>query len=53
MTKKDKAESELLHSFRVASIVFKDLRKPVSHSQHESTSKELFETLQCKPFQFW
>jgi hypothetical protein len=25
----------------------------VSHSQHEITSKELFKTLQCKPFQFW
>jgi hypothetical protein len=31
-------------------IVFKDLHKLVSHSQQESTRKELFQTLQDKSF---
>jgi hypothetical protein len=38
-------------------IVFKDLQKLVSHSQHqlqkENTSKELFQRLQDKPFWIW
>ncbi|MFL6358547.1 MAG: hypothetical protein ACJ72V_04275 [Nitrososphaeraceae archaeon] len=34
-------------------IVFKDLQKLVSHSQQESTHKELFQRLQGKPFWIW
>jgi hypothetical protein len=36
-------------------IVFKDLQKLVSHSQREAntTSKELFQRLQGKPFWIW
>jgi hypothetical protein len=37
----------------VATIVFKDLQKLVSHSQQENTRKELFERLQGKPFWIW
>ena len=34
-------------------IVFKDLRKLVSHSQYENTHKELLQRLQNKPFWIW
>ena len=34
----------------MATIVFKDLHKLVSHSQQKNTRKELFERLQDKPF---
>jgi hypothetical protein len=37
----------------MATIVFKDLHKLVSHSQQEKTHKQLFERLQGKPFWIW
>jgi hypothetical protein len=50
---KNKADSQILHSFKMATIVFKDLHNLVSHSQQEKTHKQLFERLQGKPFWIW
>ena len=52
LTKKDKANFKPI-TFKVATIVFKDLQKLVSQQQRENTRKELFQRLQDKPFWVW